>query len=367
MGILKHANRLVAAVASGAAVAAVALTVNLVSPSEAQAQEFKLRYSELGPPRGPRAAAMQWWADEIKARSDGRVEIEFFWSQSLTKAKDTYKAVGAGLTDVGTVLGVYTPAELPIWNLANVPFSGRDNWLGPKVWQEMRKLSPELREETEKKGVRILANFTTGPVDIISKKPILKLEDLAGIKIRSTGGWSVLMKELGATPISIGFGELYQALDKGTVDAATSYVTSTRAYKHYEVVNHVTEVQMGQLLGFGIGINTRTFDRMPEDLQQIILEVSDDFIDKAAELYTKDVEEARAAMTAGIDGKKVEFHTLPDEERARWKEKAEFFVSDWVEKISATGLDGQAFVDQLNGLTAKYQEELDTLGYPWER
>ena len=90
-------------VAAAIAVAAVAAT----APSAAQAEaEFKLRYSDLGPPRGSRPEAMMWWADEIKKRTNGRVEIEFFWSQSLVKAKETMKAVGAllGVATTGLFL-----------------------------------------------------------------------------------------------------------------------------------------------------------------------------------------------------------------------------------------------------------------------
>ena len=350
-----------------AATAAISLTLPIFNTETASAASYKLRYSELGPPRGARAETLKWWAEEVSKRSDGQIEVEFFWSQSLTKGKDTFKAVGAGLVDMGTILGVYTPAELPLWNLANVPFSGRDPWVATKSWQEIRKQSPELRAETEKKNVMILANYTTGPVDILSKEPVLSLEDLKGLKIRSTGGWSALLQKLGATPVSIGFGEIYQALDKGVVDAATNYIHSVNAYKHYEVAGHMTEVQMGQLLGFGMGINKSTFDRMPADIQKIILETSDAFIEEWAKRYASDIASARKALKAGIDGKSVEFHVLSEEERARWSEAAEFFVEDWVESVGKSGFDGRAFVSTLDGLKAKYTEEAETQGYPWER
>lgn len=351
-----------------AAIAGVVIAGSgLFYTSAAQAETYKLRFSDIGPPRGVRAETMMWWADEIKARTNGQVEIEFFWSQSLVKGKDTFKAIGSGLVDMGTVLGIYTPADLPIWNLSNAPFGGRDPWVGMKTWQELRKVSDDLRAETQDKNVKILVNTSTGSVDILSNKPILTAADLEGLKIRATGGWGGLLQRLGATPVRIGYGELYQALDKGTVDGTINYIQEIEAYKHYEVAGHVTEVQMGQVLGLGLGINLDTFNSMPEDVQNAILEVSDEFLEKFTIAYNEGVARARDAMKAGIDGNKVEFHYLENDERERWRAQADFFIEDWLAEMDKKGFDGRQLVAQMQELRAKYEKELAEQGYPWER
>ncbi|MFK7964076.1 MAG: C4-dicarboxylate TRAP transporter substrate-binding protein [Burkholderiaceae bacterium] len=334
----------------------------------ASAQEYKLRYSDLGPPRGSRPQAMMWWADELKKRSEGRIEVEIFWSQALVKAEETQKAVGSGLVDTGTILGLYTPADLPVWNLANAPFGGRDVWVGMRTWQDLRKSTPALQKEAAKKNVKILANHTTGSVDILSRgTPILTAADLEGKKIRATGGWGALLKNLGATPVRVGFGEVYQALDKGTVDATINYIPAVRAYKHYEVADHITEVQMGQVLGFGMGINLRTFNGMPKDLQDILLEVSDEYVEVAARLFIEQVEKYRKELVDGIDGKKIAFHQMDEAERSKWREAGSVFVEDWIAKVEKKNIDGKKIVADLNQLRAKYEEELATKGYPWAR
>ncbi len=346
------------------AACAMALTMGY---DAAIAKTYKLRYSDLGPPRGPRAEAMKWWADEIKKQTDGQVEIEFFWSQALVKGKETMKAVGSGLVDLGSILGVYTPADVPIWNLANAPFGGRDAWVGMMTWQQMRKELPELRKETEKKNVVILSNFTTGPVDILSKEPVLKLEDIKGKKFRATGGWGSLLKRLGAVPVRIGMGELYQALDKGTVDATINYIYAVKAYKHYEVSGHLTEIQMGQVLGYGIGINKRTWQKMPKDIRDKIQAASDELINQYARRLIDNTNNSRKEMQEGIDGKKVTFHVLPDEERDRWRKESEYFVAEWSEKMKKKGVDAEKIVATMKEIRAKYEAELKEKGYPWTR
>lgn len=345
----------------------VILTLAVLMATSAAAATFKLRYSDLGPPRGPRAEVLMWWADEIKKQTEGQVEVEFFWSQSLVKAKETLKAVGSGLIDTGTILGVYTPADLPLWNLANAPFGGRDPWVGMATWQELRRQSKALRDETQKKNVKILSNFTTGSVDLLSKKPIRSRADLKGLKIRATGGWAPLLQKLGATPVRIGFGELYQALDKGTVDATINYIFAVKAYKHYEVAHYMTIVQMGQVLGYGIGINLRTWKKMPKEIQTKLEEVSDQLIIELAHKYQTANSDATKAMSAGIDGNTVTFSDLPEAERNQWKDASDFFIKDWLAKVEKKGVDGQKFVAQMNAIRTKYEAELKDNGYPWER
>ena len=108
---------------------------------------------------------------------------------TLVKAKETLKAVGSGLVDSGTILGVYTPADLPIWNYANTPFGVSDPWVGMRTWYELRQTVPALREEAEKKKVRILFNNTAGPVDLLSRAGAIRTAaDIQGKKVRATGG-----------------------------------------------------------------------------------------------------------------------------------------------------------------------------------
>jgi TRAP-type transport system periplasmic protein len=350
-----------------AVVTAVALA-GLAAPSRTapQPREYVLRYADLGPPAGPRAESLIWWGQEIERRTNGRVKFKFLWSESLAKGEDTLKAVGAGLAEAGSILGLYSPVDLPVWNLANAPFGGADPWVGMRTWQEMRQAVPELPREAAERGVRILMNFTSGPVDLLSKMPILSEKDLQGRRIRSSGGWTPLLKALGATTVSLSFPETYDALNKGSIDGAINYIPFVKSYRHYEYAGHVTEVRMGQVLGYGAGINLNQWNSLPEDIRTLIAEVSDAFIEQYARAYLDDVENTRKALAAGIDGKRVQFHALAPEERERWAAKSTF-VDDWVKRVGAQGIDARRIVETLGRIRAKYEAELVARGYPWTR
>ena len=349
----------------------VAVAVLMVAPATVQnvyAKSYTLRYSDIGPPRGPRAKALMWWAEELEKRSNGDIKIKFFWSQSLVKGKETLKAVGSGLADIGTIIGIYTPADLPVWNYANTPFLIDDAWVGMRTWYELQQTLPELVAEIKAKNIKILFNNTTGPVQLLSAKvPMTSIADLKGKKIRATGGFTHLFKALGAVPVKIGFGELYSALDRGTVDATINYTPYVKSYKHYEVAKHLTIADIGQILGYGGGINLKVFNGMAKNLQDILVKTSDEYMDVYAKNYVEASAEAEASMTKGIDGKKVMFHRLAPEERARWAAKADVFTADWISKMLKKGIDAKKVVSVFKHTRAKYIKELKEKGYPWTR
>jgi TRAP-type transport system periplasmic protein len=348
-------------------VAAVLIVLaGLVAPPPAlpQAKDHVLKYSDLGPPRGPRAESLIWWGQEIERRTNGRVKVEFHWNGSLAKGPDTLRVVGAGLVETGSIIGIYAPVDLPVWNLANNPHVPPDPWVGMRTWHEMRQTVPELAREAADQGVRILMNFTTGPVNILSKNPVLSERDLKGKKIRSAGGWTPLLKSMGALTDNLSYDEVYEALEKGTIEGSINFIPFVKSYKHYELAGHITEARLGQVLGYGAGINLKLWNSMPEEIRAAITEVSEAFIDRYARAYLEQEEKTKQDLIAGIDGKRVQFHKLSDEERNRWLAKSTF-VDDWVKRVGAQGIDSRKIVDTLGRIREKYEAELAAKGYPW--
>jgi len=351
---------------SRVAIALVFAGLACAPPAASEVRDYVLKYADLGPPRGPRADSLMWWAQEIEQRTNGRVKVKFLWSESLAKAEDTLKAVGSGLAEAGSILSQYNPVDLPVWSLANAPSGGADPWVGMRTWQEMRQAVPELQREAAQQGVRVVMNFTSGPVDILSKTPILSEKDLHGRRIRSTGGWTPLLKSLGATTVNLSYPETYEALSKNTIDSAIGYIPFVKSYRQYEQAGYITESGLGQVLGYGAAINLNVWNGMPPDVRAIVAEVSDSFIDHYARAYLEDVESTRKALAAGIDGKAVQFHALPPDERQRWLARSTF-VDDWVKRMGAQGVDARRIVETLRRTRAKYEAELAAKGYPWAR
>ena len=81
----------------------------------------------------------------------------------------------------------------------------------------------------------------------------------------------------------------------------------------------------------------------------------------------EDTEAAKKELIAGIDGRKVQFHALPEAERQQWAKASEAFIVEWSDKMEKAGIDAKAFRKRLADVTAKYEADLKANGYPWRK
>ena len=352
--------------------AAGALAAAMLLPATSQvvsAKEYLIRYSDIGANRGPRAAALQVWKKEIEEESKGKLKIKFFWGQSLMKAKATLKGVGSGLAEMGTVIAAYTPADMPVLNYGNVPFNEPDPWIGIRAMQDVRENGKFIRAEEKKNKIRMLFQNVTGPVHLLcGKEQIDTLEKLKGKKIRSIGGYIQLFKSMGAVPVKIGFGELYSALDRGTVDCTVNYTVFVKSYKHYEVAKHLMMAYMGQSIGYGGAINLKYYNSLPDDLRGILDRASDRYMDNYGKNLIDDAKAAAKEMAAGIDGKVLNFVDIPKAELAKWAEYAKPIGATLLGKMKHMSEAERAeFAASFDAAIAKYRKIKAEKGYPWER
>ena len=344
---------------------AAAVFMTALTPTTLVAQDsYHLRFADIGPPRGTRAEVMMWWADEIKSRSDGRVEIEFFWGGALANPASMVDSVGSGLADMGYVVGEYTTL-LSRMAFASIPYVENDPWVAMRATFDTVSENEDVQDQLAETGVQFLNTFGPGPTQILSREPITTVEEFAGKKFQGAGAWQDWGKAMGAVPVTLPYHEGYPALERGTTDALQGWITVTRAYKLYEVSPHITLANSGMTTSTGVVINQELFDSMPADLKAILQDTSVELMDRYAQALTAETDTIMEALTQGVDGYKVTFHELPEDELARWKERAAFLVPAYVEAANESGLDGQAIWDAYSANLEKYRQIVATEGHPW--
>jgi TRAP-type C4-dicarboxylate transport system substrate-binding protein len=148
------------------------------------------------------------------------------------------------------------------------------------------------------------------------------MEDLKGKRIRATGGIILDgLKALGAAPTFLGSAEVYMALQRGTIDAATAGVISFAERKYYKVAKYVTVAHFvhGETLGL---MNKDRFNQLPKNIQRIMLEAG-----KEAQAWNR--KQIQNQMTEAIEilrNKGMEVYFLPDGERDRWRQATKVCV-----------------------------------------
>ncbi len=126
-----------------------------------------------------------------------------------------------------------------------------------------------------------MIGWEVGPYLWISKKPIKTFNDLKGLKCGVWGGKGAreLFRELGSIGIAIPSVEVYDALDKGTMDARACTTAMMITYKYYEICKYATDIGIGTIGSpvYAMSINLDTWKSLSPDLKKVILDVSKDW------------------------------------------------------------------------------------------
>lgn len=316
---------------------------------------YNLVFTTHLPETGVDGASLKYFLEEVTKETNGRVTFETYFGGSMTKSGETLEAVSGGLADIAFVPeGFYESQFYPLF-VAMLPYSTTSEWVANKALKEMFDTYAPFTEMCKKQGVVNLGPVVPSEVVIVStKKPINGLADMQGLKIRAMGAVNSEMSMLGATPVALDASEIYEALERDTVAAATGIpVTLAVSYKLQEVADYFIFSGIGTYTTSSLYMNEKTWNSLPEDIQKAFRTVYDRFVDE----YSSDSwmgGELKKSIKAIEDAGKTVI-ALDEAEQAKWAEKLESTVADFVAKADSYGYNGQEILDTYRALVEKYE------------
>ena len=275
--------------------------------------EITLRYPGNLPVGHHITKGQELFAKLIEEKTKGRVELRIYPAGQLFSDKDMMKAVPAGAVEMAEVTTAQWSGLVPGLILLDLPLFFKDR---RHIWRTLDGEAGEiLKKDLEKIGVELLYWMDYGMMDIISRQPIRTLEDFKGKRIRVAGEvWAASIKALGAAPTFLGGGEVYMALQRGTIDGAHSGMTSFWERKTYEVAKYVAQFDYS----FGMMatvMNLKKWNELPSDIQKIFLDCSKE----AQEWVRKEAEKMDKECVELLKGKGMEIYVVPEKEKERWR------------------------------------------------
>lgn len=174
--------------------------------------ETVLRYTDGGPNRGTRAKAQEYFAQEVERLSGGDLKIDIHWGGALLKWKAAVNGISAGTADMGAVLSVYSPKQTKAMAIGDLPIGeSSDPWVGMRAMYDLLHGNEELKKSLAKQNLVYISNFhTTGvQLECAGDKKITKISDIDGTKMRASGVYSKVLKDLGANIVSLTYGKVY--------------------------------------------------------------------------------------------------------------------------------------------------------------
>ena len=310
--------------------------------------EFK--YGHPSPPASVLVPPTQANLKRIATASNGKLLIKEYGSGSLFGARDGFKAVRTGVGEWGVCYPTYEGRGMPLSRVWEQPFVTPSNPMAAsRIAQELA--SKYFAPEFKKQGVAWGNHVAFQPADILSKKPIRKLEDLQGLKVGAQGMSPDVAKTLGVALVNLPYPELYTALQQGVIDAVFWVDAGFVPFKLHEVAKYHTTLG---LTGGGAWtcFNQEAVGKLPPDLQQLYLRGLEPF----AMLNTKisgvdfSVKAKDAYKAAG-----VEMITLAPAEMQRFKDKLQPVVDAWADDLEKDKIPAKALLKDIQALSTKYQ------------
>ena len=272
----------------------------------AQAQATKLTLGHGAAPGNPRHEAAVLFAERVKAKTNGRIEIQVAHSAQLGDDAAMITALRSGTLDISANSQGAIANVVPEYAAIGLPFLFSDV---QKAWQLLDgPVGEELTKRTAAKGMVVLGYWDNGIRHVTnSKRPIKAPADLKGLKIRTPpDGMTVdIMQTLGADTQQIKFAELYVALQQGVVDGQENPLANIASAKLYEVQKYLT------LSGHKYETNPfvmskRSWDKLAPADQKVFTEAATE----ATQAQRKLSKEADEKLVAELKAKGVQIETV---------------------------------------------------------
>ncbi len=285
----------------------------------------------------------------LRRGQNGKVQITVFYGGTLTPADKCYDGVVKGISDIGFSVLAYTRGKFPLTEVADLPLGMKSGLVASKVINDFyKKFKPRELDE-----VQVMYLHGHGPGILHSKKEVTKLEDVKGMKIRCTGMAAKIVGALGATPVAMPMGETYDALSRGVVDGSMAPYEALQGWKWGEVVKYTVE-DWGASYSSGMFVvmNKDKWNSLPPDVQKIIEQVNEEYIEKQGKTWDE-IEKVGRDFTISRGNKIISFL---QEEDWRWQKAVKPLLDEYVKNMENKGLPGDVVLSFYLETIYKYQK-----------
>jgi len=313
-----------------ACLACFVLLAGLAWPAETGVT--KLAFSGALPAHDKLSMMLDEWCRDLNRRSGGRIDATFYPGGILTPATQTFDSVMTDIADIGFAPTGITPGRFPLTEVMEEPLGIESAVMMTRLSNDFyRALKPKEFDE-----VKVLFFLSASPGLLHTKRPVMRLEDLSGMKVRCLGGNAAkVMKALGAVPIIIPTGDTYDALRKGIVDGVIAAWDSLETLKWGEILPYTTVSYYAAVGAPGyIVMNKAKWDGLARDLQQVIDGMSGEYADKLSRLWD---EKDQNTIRKWKAKNHISIYLSPEEER-KWERAVVSLYEDLAREKSARGV-----------------------------
>jgi len=273
----------------------------------------------------------------VEKETDGKVKFKFFHSGQLYKGKEEFAALERGDIDMAAPNDLYLTGIIPNTGISNLPFL----WETPASMQKSLDAGLwdlGINQKFEDHNVKVLGTAAGGPYQIYSKGfKVTSPKDIKGQKWGVSGSTaSKAIELLEGSPTTMSSGELYMALQRGTINGTTRPLITGLGRKLYEVVDNLSVTNMAYFTCV-LAINKEKWESLPEDIQTVMIKAGK----KRDQQQLSMLEEFMTNAVKQYKEKGVNVHIATPEELASFQETMKPVHEWWLAKVP----DGKKYID----------------------
>ncbi|PKN42249.1 MAG: C4-dicarboxylate ABC transporter [Deltaproteobacteria bacterium HGW-Deltaproteobacteria-18] len=298
-----------------AATAFALLSVNAIAAEPYTGETINLRLASPSPTGTNMVRGYEKFVEIVDAKSGGKVKIKLFANAVLGSDRATLEAAQTGTLDMASCSSPNMASFAREYMVFDLPFV-----TSPKFQENLYaaldsgELGKRLEAVAAGIGLKTIMNSEYGYRNYVSaKKPLNSIGDLKGLKVRTTDSpiEVAVAKALGMSPTPIAWGEVYTALQQGTVDAEGNNWEHLVNAKHIEVLKYAMDSNHNYSMHL-LMMNKQKFDELPAAVQSLLMESAKEALDwQRAISIEHEAKAEKAMLDAGIT-----IHRLTDEQRA---------------------------------------------------
>jgi TRAP-type transport system periplasmic protein len=305
----------------------------IASKADAQEKSITLRYSTFMPAGGPHTVLSEQWCKEVEKRTNGRVKVYHYPGATLTSPQQTYDGIVKGVVDIGLCVLAYTTGKFPLTEGLYLPLGFPSSAVATKLVNEYyTKFRP-----AEFNDVKVLYLQASGPAIIHTRKPVNKVEDMKGLKIR-VGATPEFISNLGGIPVAMPMGDAYDALSKGVVDGVYAPYEALDGWKLGEVIKYSTENWGSSQCGVQmVAMNKEKWNALSQGDQKIIETINQEWIEKTGKVWDQ-MDKAGKDFTLKKGNHIIK---LSPGEEAKFAAAVQPAIDGFIKKMKERGLPGE--------------------------
>ncbi|MFD2925609.1 DctP family TRAP transporter solute-binding subunit [Halobacillus naozhouensis] len=306
---------------------------NSESSSSSGIQEMTIKISHVVAENTPKNKAAEAMAKHIEENSNGKIKVQVYPNGQLFDDKTEVKNLQANnvqfiMPDMSKMVGMN-----PAFNVPSLPFVFSTNEAAYKFWDGEK--GQEILKSLKSEGIIGLRMWPNGPKQITNtKRPINSPDDLEGLKLRVQGGQVLasIFKNLNAGPLQLPFGQLYTALEQGTVDGQVNTFSNIATKKLGDVQKYITTNWGAARVDYALLTNQKFWNSLNEETKKVVQAGIDHGTKKARELAEKLNQEAFETIKKRG---KMEIHELTPEERKVFQKALQPVYEEFKDEVGA--------------------------------